>query len=109
MPPNIGIVSVRKPRSTKRNIRRYSKKRIQQIANRDALKIRYDDPTRLRPRLKNPRTHTAKQIEQIAASIKQFGFINPILIDGGKEVIAGHESNRLAATFSAGISRRRGA
>jgi DNA modification methylase len=43
-----------------------------------------------RPRARNPRTHTARQIQQIAASIKEFGFISPILIDGADEIIAGH-------------------
>ena len=55
-----------------------------------ALKIKYKDPRRLRPRLKNPRTHTAKQIKQIAASIKEFGFLNPILTDRADGIIAGH-------------------
>src|SRR6266436_1479379 len=54
------------------------------------LKIKYQDPGQLRPRAKNPRTHTAKQIKQIAASIKEFGFINPILTDGADGIIAGH-------------------
>jgi IstB-like ATP binding protein/ParB-like nuclease domain len=55
-----------------------------------ALKIRYKDPSQLTPRLQNPRTHTARQIKQIVESIKNFGFINPILIDGADEIIAGH-------------------
>ena len=55
-----------------------------------ALKITDKDPGQLRPRAKNPRTHTAKQIKQIAASIKDFGFISPILIDGAGGIIAGH-------------------
>jgi DNA modification methylase len=55
-----------------------------------ALKITYKDPGQLRPRARNPRTHTAKQIRQIAASIKEFGFINPILTDGADGIIAGH-------------------
>lgn len=55
-----------------------------------ALKITYKDPGRLRPRARNPRTHAAKQIRQIAASIKEFGFISPILIDGADGIIAGH-------------------
>jgi DNA modification methylase len=55
-----------------------------------ALKIKYKDPSRLRLRVKNPRTHTAKQIKQIATSIKEFGFINPILTDGADGIIAGH-------------------
>ena len=54
------------------------------------LKIKYQDPGQLRPRAKNPRTHTAKQIKQIAASIKEFGFINPILTDSADGIIAGH-------------------
>jgi ParB-like chromosome segregation protein Spo0J len=37
-----------------------------------------------------PRTHTKKQTQQIAASIKEFGFINPVLIDGVDGIVAGH-------------------
>ena len=55
-----------------------------------ALKLTYKDPHQLKPRTRNPRTHTAKQIKQIAASIKEFGFISPILIDGADGIIAGH-------------------
>jgi DNA modification methylase len=55
-----------------------------------ALKIVYQAPAQLKPRPKNPRTHTAKQIKQIAASIKEFGFVNPVLIDGANGIIAGH-------------------
>ena len=44
---------------------------------------------------RNPRTHDDKQIAQIAASIRQFGFTNPILIDEEGMLIAGHA--RLAA------------
>ncbi len=39
---------------------------------------------------RNPRTHTKKQIRQIADSIERFGFTNPILIDGSDTIIAGH-------------------
>lgn len=55
-----------------------------------ALKITYKDPAQLKPRARNPRTHTQKQIQQIAASIKEFGFISPILADGAGGIIAGH-------------------
>jgi len=55
-----------------------------------SLKITYKDPAQLKPRARNPRTHTAKQIRQIQASIKEFGFINPVLIDGTNGIIAGH-------------------
>ena len=54
-----------------------------------ALKITYKDPAQLKPRARTPRTHTAKQIKQIAASIKEFGFISPILTDGADGIIAG--------------------
>jgi DNA modification methylase len=55
-----------------------------------ALKVSYKVPAQLRRRDRNPRTHTPKQIRQIAASIKEFGFINPVLIDGSNGIIAGH-------------------
>ena len=48
------------------------------------------------------RTHTAKQIKQIAASIKEFGFISPILIDGADGIIAGH--GRVEAAKLIGMS-----
>ena len=42
------------------------------------------------PYVKNSRTHSDDQIAQIAASIKEFGWTNPILIDGDNGIIAGH-------------------
>src|SRR5438128_2150599 len=44
----------------------------------------------LRSYAKNPRTHSKKQIRQIADSIGTFGFINPVLISDNNEIIAGH-------------------
>ena len=44
----------------------------------------------LTPAPNNPRTHSKKQIEQIAASIWEFGFTNPVLIDQDRGIIAGH-------------------
>ncbi len=49
----------------------------------------------LQPYVRNPRTHSEKQIRQIADSIEQFGFTNPILIDREGGIIAGH--GRVAA------------
>jgi ParB-like chromosome segregation protein Spo0J len=46
--------------------------------------------SKLRPYLKNARTHSRKQIRQIAESIKTFGFTNPVLISDTNEIIAGH-------------------
>lgn len=54
------------------------------------LQISYRDPRDLKPRARNPRTHSPKQIKQIAASIKEFGFISPVLVDRGGGIIAGH-------------------
>jgi len=45
---------------------------------------------RLRPYASNARTHSKKQIRQIAASIRKFGFTNPVLISDDDEIIAGH-------------------
>ena len=42
------------------------------------------------PYASNSRTHSDEQVAQIAASIKEFGFNNPILLDGDKGIIAGH-------------------
>jgi ParB-like chromosome segregation protein Spo0J len=42
------------------------------------------------PYINNARKHSEAQILQIAASIKEFGFCNPVLIDGGNGIIAGH-------------------
>ncbi len=50
---------------------------------------------RLESSSRNPRTHSKKQIRQIADSIGEFGFTNPILIDQANRIIAGH--GRLAA------------
>ncbi|HEY3769615.1 MAG TPA: ParB/Srx family N-terminal domain-containing protein [Candidatus Angelobacter sp.] len=52
------------------------------VVNR-ALKELRSDP-------KNPRIHSEKQIRQIARSMEIFGFNVPVLIDGQKQIIAGH-------------------
>lgn len=39
---------------------------------------------------RNSRTHSEAQVDQIAASIKEFGFTNPVLIDNENQIIAGH-------------------
>lgn len=45
---------------------------------------------RLKPYARNARTHSAEQVGKIAASIVEFGFTNPILVDGKDGIIAGH-------------------
>lgn len=42
------------------------------------------------PYARNSRTHSDEQVAQIAASIKEFGFLNPIIVDGDSGIIAGH-------------------
>ena len=42
------------------------------------------------PYVNNSRTHSDEQVAQIAASIKEFGWTNPILVDGENGIIAGH-------------------
>jgi DNA modification methylase len=59
------------------------------------LKIVYRKVDDLIPYGQNARTHSGKQIAQIAASIRQFGFVNPILVGADNMIIAGH--GRLAA------------
>ncbi len=55
-----------------------------------ALQIAYLTPERLRPSPNNARTHSKKQLKQIARSIERFGFVNPVLISDDFEIIAGH-------------------
>ena len=50
----------------------------------------------LLPYIRNSRTHSDEQVAQIAASIKEFGFLNPIIIDGESSIIAGHGRVRAA-------------
>jgi len=56
---------------------------------------------KLTPNSNNVRTHSKKQIRQIADSIERFGFTNPILVDEGNSVLAGH--GRLAAAKLLGL------
>ena len=53
------------------------------------LKVLYKKTADLKPCVKNSRTHSHEQIEQIASSINEFGFTNPLLIDD-EGIIAGH-------------------
>src|SRR5574344_419803 len=54
------------------------------------LQIEYIAIKAIKPYEQNPRIHKSKQIAQIANSIKEFNFNNPVLIDENNEVIAGH-------------------
>jgi hypothetical protein len=54
------------------------------------LKIQYKPIEDLIPYARNSRTHSDAQVAQIAASIKEFGWTNPVLLDGENGIIAGH-------------------
>ena len=54
------------------------------------LNIEYQNISKLTPYARNSRTHSDEQVSQIAASIKEFGWTNPILIDEQDGIIAGH-------------------
>ena len=54
------------------------------------------------PYARNPRTHTDAQIAQIAASIREFGWTNPVLVDEANGLIAGH--GRLLAARKLGLA-----
>lgn len=57
---------------------------------------------RLVPYERNARTHSPEQVAQLAASIAEFGFLNPILVDSKAGIIAGH--GRLAAAKDMGLA-----
>ncbi len=53
------------------------------------------------PYARNARTHSSEQVSQIAASIREFGFTNPILCDAKDDIIAGH--GRVLAALKLGL------
>ena len=54
------------------------------------LKVQYRSIESLTPYANNARTHSRSQIRKIRESIKEFGFVNPILIDSSGRIVAGH-------------------
>lgn len=64
--------------------------------------IRMCAPAALTPYAGNARTHSARQIRQIADSITRFGFTNPVLVDGEGSIVAGH--GRVAAAKLLGMT-----
>lgn len=67
----------------------------------DPLKIELRPVRSLKAAKRNARTHSDAQIEQIAASISQFGFLNPVLVDADGRLVAGH--GRVEAARRLGI------
>lgn len=68
----------------------------------EKLKVTYRRIEDLIPYARNARTHSDDQVARIAGSIKEFGWTNPILVDGENGIIAGH--GRLAAARKLGLS-----
>jgi DNA modification methylase len=68
-----------------------------------ATKIEWQSVDNLIPYAKNARTHSDEQVAQIAGSIKEFGFNNPVLVDKDNSIIAGH--GRLMAARKLGMDK----
>lgn len=68
----------------------------------EKLAVTYRKVDDLIPYARNARTHSEEQVARIASSIKEFGWTNPILVDGENGVIAGH--GRLAAAIKLKMS-----
>ena len=66
------------------------------------LKIEHTSVDRLIPYARNARTHSEPQVSQIAGSIAEFGFVNPILVGEDDVIIAGH--GRLLAARKLGMA-----
>jgi len=67
------------------------------------VQIEYKKVDDIIPYINNANKHTDEQINKIASSIKNFGFLNPIIIDKDNEIIAGH--GRLMAAKKLGIDK----
>ena len=69
----------------------------------DDLAIAWRPLGELIPYARNPRTHSDAQVAQIAASIREFGWTNPVLVDGESGIIAGH--GRVLAARKLGLEQ----
>lgn len=66
------------------------------------IEITYRPIDDLKPSPGNPRTHSKKQVKQIERSIREFGFVNPVLVDKEGRIIAGH--GRVMAAKNLGMT-----
>lgn len=73
------------------------------MAEQEKYQIEWRAVSALLPYARNSRTHSDAQVAQIAASIKEFGWTNPVLVDGDGTIIAGH--GRLMAARKLGLNR----
>lgn len=68
-----------------------------------AVKVEQWDISRVLPYAANAKIHPETQVAQIAASMRQFGFVNPVLVDAKGVMVAGH--GRLLAAQTLGMKR----
>lgn len=66
-------------------------------------KLELIEVDRLIPYARNARTHSPHQINQLRASLREFGFVNPVLVDDDLNIIAGH--GRVAAARAEGLPK----
>ena len=69
----------------------------------DGLRVEQRELSALIPYARNARTHSEAQVALIAGSIREFGFVNPVLVDGANGIIAGH--GRVLAARQLGLAR----
>ena len=69
----------------------------------EELNIVYKPIKELKPYKKNAKKHSKEQVEQIANSIKEFGFTQPVIIDKHNSVVAGH--GRILGAKKAGLEQ----
>jgi ParB family chromosome partitioning protein len=86
----------------------YNARQVLQMAKRPqaiemASAIEFWALDKLKPYERNARTHSPEQVDKIASSIIEFGFTNPILVDGDAGIIAGH--GRLMAASKLGLAQ----
>ena len=67
------------------------------------INITQRNVSELIPYARNSRTHSDAQVAQIAASIREFGWTNPVLVDGSNGIIAGH--GRVLAARKLGLEQ----
>ena len=72
------------------------------LPTRRDLSVIYRPIAELKPDPRNARTHPKRQVEQLCASIRSFGFTNPVLVDEAGVLIAGH--GRLRAAKELGLA-----
>src|SRR5258708_4078249 len=60
------------------------------MGRKPVLNVEYRPIDALIPYARNARTHSDAQIAQLAASLHEFGWTNPVLVDGENGIIAGH-------------------